>query len=71
MMTMIGVEEPVREEGQIDVRWGFGTPDYLLDSSHLFIGLLPDKLAYDCKTWATVLEGLDVELYKLELYRLL
>lgn len=42
MMTMIGVEEPVREEGQIDVRWGFGPPDYLNGSSHWFIGLLPD-----------------------------
>lgn len=39
-MTMIGVEEPVREEGQIDVRWGFGPPDYLVGSSHWFIGLL-------------------------------
>lgn len=57
---MIGVEEPVREEGQRDVRWGFGPPDYLVGSSLWFIGLI-GLLAYDCKTWATVLEGRDVD----------
>lgn len=29
MMMMMGVEEPVREEGPVDGRWGFGSPHNL------------------------------------------